>query len=92
MCKNDEALRKAGILAGRFDTPNHSSKVEFVHSFFGEIISLKKSLRLCLTFRSYIFKLAYAFKKTSDTNEDFHCLFVLEDQFQFDVAKYRLHD
>ena len=30
----------------------HSSKVEFVHLFFGRNINLKKSLRLFLTFRS----------------------------------------
>ena len=30
----------------------HSSKVEFVRSFFGRIIGLKKPFRLCLTFNS----------------------------------------
>ena len=32
------------------DLRYHSSKVEFVDSFFGRIVGLKKSLRLCLTF------------------------------------------
>ena len=31
----------------------HSSKVEFVHSFFGGNVGLKKSFRLCLTFSAY---------------------------------------
>ena len=31
----------------------HSSKVEFIRSFFGRIIGLKKSLRLCLTFSRF---------------------------------------
>ena len=30
--------------------PCHSSKVEFVRSFFGRSVDLKKSFRLCLTF------------------------------------------
>ena len=32
------------------DLRYHSSKVEFICSFFGTIIGLKKSLLLCLTF------------------------------------------
>ena len=28
----------------------HSSKIEFVHSFFGGNVGLKKSFRLCVTF------------------------------------------
>ena len=32
------------------DLRYHSSKVEFVYSFFGRIVGLKKSLQLCLTF------------------------------------------
>ena len=32
------------------DLRYHSSKVEFVRSFFGRIVGLKKPLRLCLTF------------------------------------------
>ena len=35
----------------QFDLRFHSSKVKFVCSFFGGNISLKKSFRLCLTFR-----------------------------------------
>ena len=31
----------------------HSSKVEFVRSFFGGNVGLKKSFRLCLTFSSW---------------------------------------
>ena len=31
----------------------HSSKVKFVCSFFGRNVGLKKSFRLCLTFRHY---------------------------------------
>ena len=33
------------------DLRYHNSKVEFVCSFFGRILGLKKSLRLCLTFK-----------------------------------------
>ena len=33
------------------ENKSHSSKVEFVSSIFGRNISLKKSFRLCLTFR-----------------------------------------
>ena len=33
------------------DLRYHSSKVKFVRSFFGRNIGLKKSFRICLTFR-----------------------------------------
>ena len=34
----------------------HSRKVEFIHSYLGENFGLKKSFRLCLTFRTYFLK------------------------------------
>ena len=40
----------------------HSSKVEFVCSFFGRNIGSKKSFRLCLTFILFSSGLAYGFE------------------------------
>ena len=37
------------------DLRHHSSKVEFVRSFFGRNVVLKKSFRLCLTFIRFNF-------------------------------------
>ena len=37
----------------------HSSKVEFVLLFFGRILGLKKSLRLCLTFSQSLRQLSF---------------------------------
>ena len=34
----------------------HSRKVEFIHSYLGGNFGLKKSFRLCLTFRTYFLK------------------------------------
>ena len=41
--------------AGRkhVDLRYHGSKVEFIRSFFGRIVGLKKSIRLCLTFNMH---------------------------------------
>ena len=36
------------------DLRYHSNKDEFVRLFFGRIVGLKKSLRLCLTFRNLV--------------------------------------
>ena len=35
---------------------SHSSKNEFIHSFFGENVGLKKSFRFCLTFTDKLLK------------------------------------
>ena len=40
-----------------------SSKVQFVHSFFGRNVSLKKSFRICLTFKLNFFNTFFLSKQ-----------------------------
>ena len=52
----------------RYHSRYHSSKVEFVRSFFGKNVDLKKSFRLCLTFIRVI-----TYEKVIRASEDSTC-------------------